>query len=99
MTADKIKQCEETALEVIKANHPIYAKETPLPIAKEIEGLRVMNAEVGYHKPLAACVIVHLQIYPNPARVLSIGVPVDKLVEDPSGPWGTDYSVEFCCGT
>ncbi|XP_011406711.1 PREDICTED: alanine--tRNA ligase, cytoplasmic-like [Amphimedon queenslandica] len=83
VTANKIKECEEIALEIIKANHPVYAKEAPLPIVKEIKGLRVINAE----------------IYPNPVRVLSIGVPVDKLVEDPSGPWGTEYSVEFCCGT
>ena len=55
MTADKIKECEETVLEVIKANHPIHAEEATLPIAKEIKGLRVMNAEVCYHKPVAPC--------------------------------------------
>ncbi|XP_019864269.1 PREDICTED: alanine--tRNA ligase, cytoplasmic-like [Amphimedon queenslandica] len=83
MKTDQIKKCEEVALEVIKASHPVYAQETPLPVAKEIQGLRAVFDEV----------------YPDPVRVLSIGVPVDKLVEDPSGPWAINYSVEFCGGT
>ena len=31
--------------------------------------------------------------------MLSIGVPVEQVVSDPTGPWALDYSVEFCGGT
>ncbi len=46
MTTEQLKLCEETVLEIIKANHPVYAKETPLSIAKEIQGLRAVFDEV-----------------------------------------------------
>ena len=51
--------------------------------AKEIQGLRAVFDET----------------YPDPVRVLSIGEPVETLVAEPSGPWATQYSVEFCGGT
>lgn len=46
MKSHEIKVCEETALEVIKANHTIYDKDTPLSIAKEVQGLRAVFDEV-----------------------------------------------------
>lgn len=39
------------------------------------------------------------QVYPDPVRVLSIGIPVEDLVADPAGPGATMTSVEFCGGT
>ena len=47
MTCDQLKSCEETVNEIIKANQPVYAKETPLSLAKEIQGLRAVFDEVG----------------------------------------------------
>ena len=47
MTTEQIKMCEKITLEIIKANHPVYAKETPLPVAKEIQGLRAVFDEVS----------------------------------------------------
>ncbi len=38
-------------------------------------------------------------MYPDPVRVVCIGVPVDELVKDPDGPAGSLHSVEFCGGT
>ena len=31
--------------------------------------------------------------------MVSIGVPVDTLTSDPTGPAGTQTSIEFCGGT
>ena len=40
-----------------------------------------------------------LQAYPDPVRILSVGIPVEDLVSDPSQPAGSKTSVEFCGGT
>ena len=83
MTPEELNEAEKLVLRIIDSNHRVYAKETPLGVAKEIQGLRAVFDET----------------YPDPVRVLSIGEPVETLVAEPSGPWATQYSVEFCGGT
>lgn len=53
MSTKQLKLCEETALEIVKANHTVYARETPLSVAKEIQGLRAVFDEVLFFDPLA----------------------------------------------
>ncbi|KAG1664300.1 Alanine--tRNA ligase, cytoplasmic [Nymphon striatum] len=83
VSPEQLKNVEGIANELIKKNGVVYAKEVPLPIAKSIQGLRAVFDET----------------YPDPVRVLSIGVPVENLISDPLGPNGTTTSVEFCGGT
>jgi len=83
MTADQVKRTEDIANKMIDKNEEVYAKEAPLAIAKSIQGLRAVFDET----------------YPDPVRVVSVGVPVNLLEEDPSHPRGTQTSVEFCGGT
>uniref|UniRef100_A0A3Q2H3T4 Alanine--tRNA ligase n=1 Tax=Equus caballus TaxID=9796 RepID=A0A3Q2H3T4_HORSE len=64
-------------------DEPVYTQDCSLAAAKAIQGLRAVFDET----------------YPDPVRVVSIGVPVSELLDDPSGPAGSLTSVEFCGGT
>lgn len=83
MTVKEVKKAEDIVNEVASKNEPVYAKETALVSAKAIQGLRAIFDET----------------YPDPVRVVSIGVPVEELVADPMGPGGSLTSIEFCGGT
>ena len=83
MTIPQIKSTEEEANKLIRKNEEVFAKESPLAIAKTIQGLRAMFDET----------------YPDPVRVVSIGIPVEEMEADPTQPAGHNTSVEFCGGT
>uniref|UniRef100_T1J525 Alanine--tRNA ligase n=1 Tax=Strigamia maritima TaxID=126957 RepID=T1J525_STRMM len=83
MTPKQVKDTETIANEMIAKNEAVYAKEAPLAAAKAIQGLRAMFSET----------------YPDPVRIVSIGIPVEDLLDDPLGPGGNKTSVEFCGGT
>lgn len=83
MKVDEVKKTEEICEEAINGKLNVYAKETPLSVAKAIQGLRAVFDET----------------YPDPVRVVSVGKPIEDLIADPNGPAGFDYSVEFCGGT
>ena len=83
MNTNQVKRTEEIAQQVIAKNEVVYAKDSSLALAKAIQGLRAVFDET----------------YPDPVRVVSIGVSVDDLLSDPTGPAGLQTSVEFCGGT
>ena len=56
MSGDQIRDCEQLVLGIIAADHAVYAKETPLSLAKEVQGLRAIFDEVRNTKCL---LIVH----------------------------------------
>ena len=68
---------------MVGKNDEVFAKDASLAVAKTIQGLRAVFDET----------------YPDPVRVVSIGVPVTTLEQDPTGPAGAQTSVEFCGGT
>lgn len=83
MTVDQVAKVEQLTNEIINRNDSVYAKIVPLNDAKQIKGLRAMFDET----------------YPDPVRVVSVGVSVEKLVAEPDGSAGLETSVEFCGGT
>ncbi|XP_075151730.1 alanine--tRNA ligase, cytoplasmic [Haematobia irritans] len=83
MTIEQIAKTEQLTKDIIYKNVPIYAKESKLQIAKTIRGLRSVFDEV----------------YPDPVRVISFGVPVEELENNPDSDAGEKTSVEFCGGT
>ncbi|XP_041975973.1 alanine--tRNA ligase, cytoplasmic [Aricia agestis] len=83
MTTKQIKETEDQIKTIINDNKKVFAKHTSLSDAKKIKGLRAMFDEQ----------------YPDPVRVVSVGVPVEELENNPEGPLGFDTSVEFCGGS
>lgn len=83
LSAEQVKNIELSSNDLIGKNHEVFAKESSLVVAKTIKGLRAVFEET----------------YPDPVRIVSVGVPVEKLEADPSGPAGANTSIEFCGGT
>ncbi|KAM4614387.1 alanine--tRNA ligase, cytoplasmic [Discoglossus pictus] len=83
MSTKEIRKTEEIANQLIQENKVVYAMDCPLAAAKAIQGLRAVFDET----------------YPDPVRVVSVGISVTDLLADPSGPAGSVTSVEFCGGT
>lgn len=67
MTTGQIKNTELTSQDIVSKNMAVFAKEVPLAMAKDVQGLRAIFEEV----------------YPDPVRVLSVGSSFDDLQEDP----------------
>ncbi|ODV58121.1 alanine--tRNA ligase [Ascoidea rubescens DSM 1968] len=83
VSIDEIQKIEEICKDQIKKNLAVYSEDVSLLSSKAIYGLRAVFGEV----------------YPDPVRVISIGVPVQELLENPDNKEWYSYSVEFCGGT
>ncbi|AOA63652.1 Alanine-tRNA ligase [Komagataella phaffii] len=83
LTLSELQKVEDISNEVIKKNVPVFASDVTLAVGKEINGLRAVFGET----------------YPDPVRVVSIGVPVEELVKNPSNAEWHNASIEFCGGT
>ncbi|CAL8262552.1 unnamed protein product [Merluccius merluccius] len=83
LSTGEIRRTEEIACAMIRDAKPVYAMDATLAEAKAIQGLRAVFDET----------------YPDPVRVVSIGIPVQDLLDDPNSAAGSLTSIEFCGGT
>lgn len=83
ITIPEIKKIEALSNDYINQNVKVYSKDVELDLARKINGVRAVFGEA----------------YPNPVRVVSVGLDVDMLLEKPENPEWRKLSVEFCGGT
>ncbi|KAK2073934.1 hypothetical protein P8C59_008173 [Phyllachora maydis] len=83
VTLTELRQIEDMSNKYIQQNVRTYSKEVDLASAREIEGVRAVFGET----------------YPDPVRVVSIGIEVDELLKNPKNADWRKVSVEFCGGT
>ncbi len=83
VNADEIAKTEEIVNHQIEQDLTVYADLAPLVPAQQISGLRAVFGET----------------YPDPVRVVSIGIEVDQLISNPENDAWTSASIEFCGGT
>ena len=79
----ELERVENMATNYIRQNCAVYSKELPLIVAREISGVRAVFGET----------------YPDPVRVVSVGVEVEEILKDAKDPRWKDVSIEFCGGT
>ncbi|KAF2118263.1 tRNA synthetases class II (A)-domain-containing protein [Lophiotrema nucula] len=79
----ELARIEELSTAYIRQNSEVYAKDVPLATAKHIRGVRAVFGET----------------YPDPVRVVSVGVSVDDLLADVQNKEWEKVSIEFCGGT
>ncbi|MFK7759881.1 MAG: alanine--tRNA ligase [Phycisphaerales bacterium] len=83
VTPEEITKIEQIVNHQIDQNLTVYGQLAPLEKAKDIAGLRAVFDET----------------YPDPVRVVSIGIEVDQLTGNPTNEAWTSASIEFCGGT
>lgn len=83
VTLEELRKIEDMSNAYIRQNSQIFSKDVELERAREINGVRAVFGET----------------YPDPVRVVSVGIDVDMLLENPSSAEWRKVSVEFCGGT
>ena len=83
VTPTELEKIEEICTAYIRQNCQVYAKDVSLKTAEQINGLRAVFGES----------------YPDPVRVVSVGVEVDDLLQDVKNEAWKKVSIEFCGGT
>ena len=79
----ELEKIEDISTKYIRQNCTVYAKDVPLATAREIQGLRAVFGET----------------YPDPVRVVSVGVEVEEILKNVKDPQWNTVSIEFCGGT
>jgi len=80
---EQLSKVDQIVQHMIRNDLQVYTKEMPLKLAKKIKGLRAVFGEV----------------YPDPVRVVSIGVDTSDLEKNPKNTEWLKFSIELCGGT
>ncbi|VBB30739.1 unnamed protein product [Acanthocheilonema viteae] len=83
LTYEQIGMVEKESQMLIDTNATVFAENIPLAEARQINGLRAVFEEA----------------YPDPVRVVSVGVPIEKLLKNKNSDLAINTAVEFCGGT
>ncbi|KAI4163787.1 MAG: hypothetical protein LQ342_002560 [Letrouitia transgressa] len=83
VTDAELEKIEDISTKYIQQNCAVYARDVPLATAREISGLRAVFGET----------------YPDPVRIVSVGVEVEELLQNVKDPKWRQVSIEFCGGT
>jgi alanyl-tRNA synthetase len=83
MTDEQIERTQRRANEDIEKKAPVFAEVVPLSQARSINGIRAVFGEK----------------YPDPVRVVSIGIRLDEVLSDPGDERWRQHSIELCGGT
>jgi alanyl-tRNA synthetase len=79
----ELQKIEDKSTEYIRQNCPVFTKDVQLSLAREITGVRAVFGET----------------YPDPVRVVSVGIPLEDILKNVKDErWGK-ISIEFCGGT
>uniref|UniRef100_A0A8R1XPA9 Alanine--tRNA ligase n=1 Tax=Onchocerca volvulus TaxID=6282 RepID=A0A8R1XPA9_ONCVO len=83
LTYEQIKMVEEESQMLIDTNATVFAKNAQLAEARQINGLRAVFEEA----------------YPDPVRIVSVGIPIEELLKNMDSDLAVNTAVEFCGGT
>ncbi|EAW15064.1 alanine--tRNA ligase [Aspergillus clavatus NRRL 1] len=83
VTEKELERIEDISTEYIRQNCDVYSQEVPLATARQITGVRAVFGET----------------YPDPVRVVSVGVEVEEILQNVKDPRWNEVSIEFCGGT
>lgn len=83
VSAEELERIENLVRQQITRDLPVHTLVVDLEKARNIHGLRAVFGEK----------------YPPQVRVVSIGAPVENLVDNPSDAQWLQFSIEFCGGT
>lgn len=78
-----LEKVEAKSTEYIRQNCAVYSQEVPLATAQQISGVRAVFGET----------------YPDPVRVVSVGVELEEILSNVKDPRWHEVSIEFCGGT
>ncbi|KAJ5663748.1 hypothetical protein N7507_004479 [Penicillium longicatenatum] len=78
-----LEKIEAKATEYIRQNCAVYSQEVSLATAQQISGVRAVFGET----------------YPDPVRVVSVGVELEEILRNVQDPRWQEVSIEFCGGT
>ncbi|KAL9110029.1 MAG: hypothetical protein Q9227_005368 [Pyrenula ochraceoflavens] len=80
---EDLRKIEQESTQYIRQNCAVYAQDVPLAIARQINGVRAVFGET----------------YPDPVRVVSVGVELEEILKNIQDERWRKVSLEFCGGT